>query len=116
MFRHQKEGQNHDIQVASKSLEMQQRSILEKGSTARKQVYLHRTFCLPASYLKSKHYSTHNYNVTCCFYGCKTWIFIIREALNTSLSDQGTEEFIWAYGTEATGGWRKLHHEEPHNL
>jgi hypothetical protein len=41
-------------------------------------------------------------------YGCETWSLTLRE--------EGVEEIFGLKRDEVTGGWRKLHNEDLHNL
>jgi hypothetical protein len=50
-------------------------------------------------------------------YGCETWSLILREEHRLTVFDNRVLGRI--FGTkrdEITGGWRKLHNEELHNL
>jgi hypothetical protein len=47
-------------------------------------------------------------NLPVVLYGCETWSLTLRE--------EGAEENIWTKEDEGTGGCRKLHNEELHNL
>jgi hypothetical protein len=50
-------------------------------------------------------------------YGCETWSLIVREEYKLKVFENRALRII--FGTKrdgVTGGWRKLHNEEFHNL
>jgi hypothetical protein len=50
-------------------------------------------------------------------YGCKTWSLILREEYKVRVFENRVLRGIFgAKRDEVTGGWRKLHYEELHNL
>jgi hypothetical protein len=51
-------------------------------------------------------------------YECETWSLIVRKQHKLQVyENRGAEENIWIEERgEVTGGWKKLHNEELHNL
>jgi hypothetical protein len=51
-------------------------------------------------------------------YGCKTWSVILREERHRLrvFEDRVLRKILGPKGDKVTGGWRKLHSEERHNL
>jgi hypothetical protein len=50
-------------------------------------------------------------------YGCETWSLILREGHRLRVFENGVLRSIFGpKRDEETGGWRKLHNEELHNL
>jgi hypothetical protein len=50
-------------------------------------------------------------------YGCETWSLTLREEHRLRVFENKVLRRIFGRKTdEVTGGWRKLHNEEPHDL
>jgi hypothetical protein len=50
-------------------------------------------------------------------YSCENWSLTLREDLRSRVFDNGVQKGIFGpKRDEVTGGWRKLHNEELHNL
>jgi hypothetical protein len=49
-------------------------------------------------------------------YGCETWSLTLREERRlTVFQNRALRRIFGPKRDEVTGGWRKLHNEEPHN-
>jgi hypothetical protein len=49
-------------------------------------------------------------------YGCETWSSILREEHRLRVFENRVLRIFEPKRNEVTGGWRKLHNEELHNL
>jgi hypothetical protein len=49
-------------------------------------------------------------------YGCETWSLTLREEHRLRVFENGVLRIFGPKRDEVTGGWRKLHNEELHNL
>jgi hypothetical protein len=83
------------------------------------QVYLNAVSYLLSSRLLSKNiiriYKTIIWPVV--LYGCETWSLILREEHRLRVFENGVLRRIFrSKRDEVTGGWRKLHNEDLHNL
>jgi hypothetical protein len=57
------------------------------------------------------------YNVTVVLYGCETWILTLKQEHRLEVFDNRVLKRIFGpKKDEVTGGWRKLHNEELHDL
>jgi hypothetical protein len=74
--------------------------------------------------LLSSHLLSKNVKVGICktiilpvvLYGCETWSLTLREEHKLKVFENGAEEIFGPKRDGVTGGWRKLHNEELHNL
>jgi hypothetical protein len=58
-----------------------------------------------------------NYNFVCCFYGCKTWLFTLREKCKLRIFENRVLRTVFGPKTEeVTGEWRILHNEQINDL
>jgi hypothetical protein len=64
-------------------------------------------------------------NTKCCdktvilpvvLYGCETWSLTLREEQRLGVFENRVLRIFGPQRDEVTGGWRKLHNEELHNL
>jgi hypothetical protein len=54
---------------------------------------------------------------TLVLYGCETWSLTLREEHRLRVFENRVQKRIFGPKTEeVTGGWRKLHNDELHNL
>jgi hypothetical protein len=83
-------------------------------------VCYHSVQILLSSCLLSKNVSIRIYKtiiLPVSLYGCETWSLILREEHRLRLFENRTLRRIFgSKRDEVTGGWRKLHNEELHNL
>jgi hypothetical protein len=49
-------------------------------------------------------------------YRCETWSLILREGHRLRVSEKGVLRIFGPQRNGVTGGWRKLHNEELHNV
>jgi hypothetical protein len=58
-----------------------------------------------------------DYSFAVVLYGCETWSLAVREKHNLRVFENRVLRRIFgSKRDELTGGWRKLHNEELHNL
>jgi hypothetical protein len=73
--------------------------------------YLVQNLCI-----KGKNCNTQN-NLPVVLYGCETWSLTLREERGLRVFENRVLRRIFGpKRDEVTGGWRKLHNEEFHNL
>jgi hypothetical protein len=71
--------------------------------------------CLLSKNIKIKIYKTILFPVI--LYGCETWSLTVREAYRLrKFENRLLRRLLGLKRDEVTGGWRKLHNEELHNL
>jgi hypothetical protein len=76
-----------------------------------------RTFRLPVCYLETQKWEyTELEFLPVVLYGCETWSLILREEHRLRMYENRVLRIFKPKGDEVTGGWRKLHDEELHNL
>jgi hypothetical protein len=57
------------------------------------------------------------FNFACSLYGCETWSVTLREEHKLRVIENRVIRTLFgSKRDEVTGGWRKLHNEELHNL
>jgi hypothetical protein len=75
---------------------------------------------LPSSHLLSKNIKIRTFKtiiLPMVLYGCDTWSLTLREEHRLRMFENRVLRRIFApKRDEVTGGWRKLHNEELHNL
>jgi hypothetical protein len=74
------------------------------------------TFIFPFIVQKLKNYNIQNYNLAVVLYGCETWSLTLREGHRLRVFENRVLRMFRPKRDEVTGGWRKLHNEELHNL
>jgi hypothetical protein len=76
-----------------------------------------RIFCLPPLLSKNVNLNIQNYNLPVVLYGCETWFPKSNEEHRLRVFEKRVLGRIFRPKRgEVTGGWRKLHNEELHNV
>jgi hypothetical protein len=134
MSRDQNAGQNREIKIGNRSVEnvsqykylgttvTNQNLIQEeiKGILNSGNACYHSVQSLLSSRLLSKNVNVRIYKtiiLPVVLYGCETWSLTVREERKLRVFENRVLRRIFGPNRDrVTGGWRKLHNEELHNL
>jgi hypothetical protein len=76
-----------------------------------------RTFSLLVCCLKVLQIRIHNIDIfPVALYGCETWSVTVREEHGLRVFENRVLRIFGLKRDKVTGGWRKLHNEELHDL
>jgi hypothetical protein len=76
--------------------------------------HLHSKYRLLSKNIKIRIFKT--IILTLVLYGCETWSLTLREERRLRVFENRVSRIFGPKRDEETGGWRKLHNEELHNL